>query len=274
MSNGWIKLHRKLQDCWIWLDKEPFDKRSAWVDLLLTANHSDKKILFGGEIITVKRGQILTSIRKLSERWKWSYDKTSRFLKLLESDRMLRKESDNFRTLLTLENYEVYQDVPCTNRTPTSEPISEPTEHPQVYQPNTDECTDRTPISDKQECKEYKESKEYKEYKNVENIDNNNIYINNINIYKNIVEYLNLKCGTRYKFTTPKTKKQIKARLDEGFSESDFYTVIDKKSAEWLGTDMEKYLRPETLFGTKFEGYLNQSDAVKKINNPIDWDNV
>lgn len=159
LSSGWIKLYRQLQDCWIWLDKEPFDKRSAWVDLLLTANHSDKKILFNGELITVKRGQILTSIRKLAERWKWSYDKTSRFLKLIESDGMLRKESDNCRTLLTIENYEFYQDIPITDRTPTSEH----TEHRQVNIPNTDECTYRTPISepisDKQECKEYKNDK-------------------------------------------------------------------------------------------------------------------
>lgn len=152
MSNGWIKLHRKLQDGWIWIDKEPFDKRSAWVDLLLTANHSDKKILFNGELITVKRGQILTSIRKLAERWKWSYDKTSRFLKLIESDGMLRKESDNCRTLLTIENYEVYQDVSITDRTPTSEP----TEHPQVNIPNTCRTHISEPISDKQECKEDK----------------------------------------------------------------------------------------------------------------------
>lgn len=114
-SKGWIKTYRKIQDCWIWLDKEPFDRRSAWIDLLLTANHSDKKILFNGELITVKRGQILTSIRKLSEKWKWSYDKCSRYLKILESDGMLQKESDNFRTLLTIVNYEVYQDMPNTN---------------------------------------------------------------------------------------------------------------------------------------------------------------
>lgn len=155
MPSGWIKLYRQLQDCWIWLDKEPFDKRSAWVDLLLTANHSDKKILFNGELITVKRGQILTSIRKLAERWKWSCDKTSRFLKLIECDGMLRKESDNCRTLLTIENYEFYQDVPITDRTP----ISEHAEHQQVNISNTDERTYRTPISDKQECKEYKNDK-------------------------------------------------------------------------------------------------------------------
>ena len=115
MSSGWIKLYRRLQDCWIWLDKEPFDKRSAWVDLILTANHSDKKILFNGELITVKRGQILTSVRKLSAKWKWSVNKVYRFLKLLESDEMLQKESDKDRTLLTIVNYSIFQCCEYTN---------------------------------------------------------------------------------------------------------------------------------------------------------------
>ena len=75
--------------------------------------------------------------------------------------------------------------------------------------------------------------------------------------YMSIVSYLNKKAGTAYKATTAKTKSAINARLAEGFTVDDFKTVIDKKCAEWMGTDMEKYLRPETLFGTKFEGYLN-----------------
>lgn len=77
-------------------------------------------------------------------------------------------------------------------------------------------------------------------------------------IYKTIVSYLNQKAGTNYRATTPKTKTAIHARLSEGFTVDDFKTVIDKKCAEWLGNEtMERYLRPETLFGTKFEGYLN-----------------
>lgn len=75
--------------------------------------------------------------------------------------------------------------------------------------------------------------------------------------YITIVSYLNEKAGTSYKATTAKTKSAINARIAEGFTVDDFRTVIDKKCAELMGTDMEKYLRPETLFGTKFEGYLN-----------------
>ncbi len=160
---GWIKLYRQLQDCWIWKIDEPFDKRSAWIDLLMSANHSDHKILFNGELVTIKRGQVMTSIRKLAERWKWSYDKCLRYLKLLEADGMLLKESDKNRTRLTIAKYEFFQDVPNTDNGTVRTPVSEQSEHPQVNVPNTDNGTGRTPISDKQE---YKECKELKNDKN------------------------------------------------------------------------------------------------------------
>ena len=81
-------------------------------------------------------------------------------------------------------------------------------------------------------------------------------------IYISIVDYLNERAGTKYRASTGKTKTLIHARLAEGFTLDDFKTVIDKKCAEWLGTEYEKYLRPETLFGTKFEGYLQAKATV------------
>ena len=75
--------------------------------------------------------------------------------------------------------------------------------------------------------------------------------------YEAVVSHLNARAGTKYKATTAKTKTAIHARLEEGFTLDDFKTVIDKKANEWLGTEYEQYLRPETLFGTKFESYLN-----------------
>ena len=78
-------------------------------------------------------------------------------------------------------------------------------------------------------------------------------------VYKNIIAYLNEKAGTRYKHTTGKTRDCIHARLKEGFTLDDFKTVIDKKCVDWLGAEkMERFIRPETLFGPKFEGYLNE----------------
>lgn len=91
-----------------------------------------------------------------------------------------------------------------------------------------------------------------------------------VDVYKDIINYLNSKINSNYKYTTKKNQTLIHARAEEGFSLDDFHKVIDIKSAEWLGTDMERYLRPETLFGTKFEGYLNQKDTSNKSN----WDDI
>ena len=82
--------------------------------------------------------------------------------------------------------------------------------------------------------------------------------------YKIIISYLNEKAGTSYKATSKKTQSLINARMTEGFSVDDFKTVIDKKCTDWLETDFAEYLRPTTLFGTKFESYLNAPTKQKQ----------
>lgn len=109
------------------------------------------------------------------------------------------------------------------------------------------------------------------EYENEDEIDNeNNIEIINneekisLEEIKGIIDYLNLKTNSHYKYSSDKTKKLIRARINDGFEVNDFKIVIDNKADEWLGTDFEKFLRPETLFSNKFEGYLNQKTTPKK----------
>ena len=80
------------------------------------------------------------------------------------------------------------------------------------------------------------------------------------NIYSEIIKYLNEKANTNYRVSTKNTQSFIKARLKEGFTVEDFKKVIDVKVKNWIGTDFEKYLRPATLFGTKFENYLNEAN--------------
>lgn len=75
-----------------------------------------------------------------------------------------------------------------------------------------------------------------------------------------IINFLNQTIGTNYKTTTKKTIDLINARFKDGFKLEDFKKVISKKAKDWLGTEYEKYLRPETLFGSKFENYLNQKE--------------
>lgn len=87
---------------------------------------------------------------------------------------------------------------------------------------------------------------------------------NNSQVYKDIVDYLNATAGTKYRASSKATQAHINARLKEGYTVADFKTVIDRKSTEWKGTEFEQYLCPETLFGTKFEKYLNAPAAKKK----------
>lgn len=91
-----------------------------------------------------------------------------------------------------------------------------------------------------------------------------------LNIYSSVIAHLNLKAGTNYRQNCGSTTRLIDARLNDGFTEQDFFTVIDKKCADWIGTEQEQYLRPQTLFGTKFEGYLNSkvSTPQQKRNAP------
>lgn len=86
--------------------------------------------------------------------------------------------------------------------------------------------------------------------------------------YEEIIECLNKFAKTNYRHTSQVTKDKIKARWNDGFRLNDFETVIKNKCSEWMGTDMEKYLRPKTLFGNNFESYLNQK--VSKENSNTD----
>lgn len=110
-NQGWVSIHRSIYDNWIWNDKEQFDKRSAWIDLLLMVNHEENKVLIDGKLKIVKRGQRITSLNKLSKRWKWSRKKVTNFLQTLEEDDMiiLKKEQGKYTTI-TIVNYSFYQD--------------------------------------------------------------------------------------------------------------------------------------------------------------------
>lgn len=126
-----------------------------------------------------------------------------------------------------------------------------------ALQCNTDATNCNTEIDiDKETDKELEKDIEKKKDRDIEK-----------NHIVEIVDYLNLVCNRQFKATTTGTVKFIKARLKEGFEVEDFKTVIDKKANEWLGTNMENYLRPETLFGTKFESYLNQSTTAREFGN-------
>ncbi len=117
---GWISLHRKIQEHWLW-EERPFSKGQAWIDILLLVNHEDGKVFMDGELIEVYRGEHITSEPKLAERWGWSRTKVRNFLDLLEKEGMIKNiKEGRKRTRLRVLNYNVYQDN-LNNRKTTEE---------------------------------------------------------------------------------------------------------------------------------------------------------
>lgn len=106
MAEGWIKLHRSIRKNWIWEDAQ---KLKWWLDILLQANHQERKVLLGNELIVVERGSFHTSELKLSKKWGVSKTTVRKFLELLESDQMITMEKSKKGTTIKVSNYEDYQ---------------------------------------------------------------------------------------------------------------------------------------------------------------------
>lgn len=187
--------------------------------LLLKANWKAGR--FEGKDIPV--GSFVSSISRLSEETGLTQREVRTAIDHLRLTGELTIKSYNKYSVFTVNNYCQYQDIDkqSDKQLPSN-------------RHSNDKLT--TTIEEKKEDKK-------------ENINN---------IVGQIIEHLNAAAGTKYRSRSDGTKRAIHARLSEGYSISDFITVIDKKVTEWKGTEMEKYLRPQTLFGTKFENYLNQ----------------
>ena len=202
----------------------------VFIHILINANISNNDF----ELLTVKRGQLITSVKTLSEQLDISQQNVRTALKHLTLTGEIKVETYSRYSIITIQNYEEYQKTPIT-----SAKLKIDKQHP---------------IEDS--IKSEKKS-------------------NNSETIKSIVDYLNEKCKTRYKSSTPETQKLINTRLNQGFTIEDFKKVIDNKVDDWLNSkDMSKFLRPQTLFGTKFESYLNQvSDKAKNVTS-FDIDEV
>lgn len=200
MSYGWISIHRKIQDNLIWNDK-PFNRGAAWVDLLLLANHEDKKVLFNGSIIDVKRGEKITSLRKLSERWGWSREKTKNFLILLKSENMIDFKTDHQKTTYKIVNYNVYQNEDVDKRA-TEKPL-----------------TDQQKATEKPLTDTNNNINNYNNVNNVNNVNNNT---------KGVVD-------SEMNLENPQLKELIQLYQSCGFG------LITPYSAKVLNDYMEKY---------------------------------
>lgn len=151
-DKGYIYLERKIREHWLWDDK-PFSMGQAWIDLILSANHEDRDIFMNGKKVTVKRGQLVTSITKLAEKWGWDRKKVRRFLNALKMDNSLSVNGTTHGTTITLIKYSVFQN----KRT---------TKGPTKGQPMSQQKDNRSP-----QTRNYKELEGNKEYKDFDSDD-------------------------------------------------------------------------------------------------------
>ena len=112
--SGWIKLHRDIQNHWVFQDAEQF---RAWVDLLMLANHKPKKFSIKGQLISCESGQLGVSKVTLGIRWGWHRDRVSRFLKILEKDGMITIKTTHLNSVITVCNYSIFQGITTSDTT-------------------------------------------------------------------------------------------------------------------------------------------------------------
>ena len=111
MNDGWISLHRKFTENWIWKENRVFSRAEAWLDILMSVNHIEKKFAIKDKLFIVKRGESIHSLTTWGKRWKWDKSKVRRFLNLLQSDSMVVLTNEQKTTRLTVCNYDSYQNI-------------------------------------------------------------------------------------------------------------------------------------------------------------------
>lgn len=215
VCDGWVKTFRKIKD-WEWYTDS--NMVHLLLHLVLSANHEPKR----WKGVDVKRGQLVVGLHSLSKQTGISVQRLRTCLTRLEKTGEINKESNKQFTLITICNYEHYQE-----RKDTTNKAS-----------NNQATNDQQTINNKQELKECKEVKPY---------------------VREVIEYLNTKTGKSYSSKSVANIRVISARLNDGYTVEDCKRVIDNQVRDW-GNDekMVKFLRPSTLFQTsKFDEYLN-----------------
>lgn len=233
MKEGWVCFYRKITE-WEWYSTP--NMLHLFFHMIVSANHKDGK----WKGVDIKRGQLATGRKALSAAIGVSEQSIRTCLARLERTGEITQKPTSKFSIITICNYDDYQE-----------------DKKQINQ----QLTSNQPATNQQLTTNNNENNVTKKT-NVEKKPRQDIP------FLEIVSFLNQKIGKNYRATTNGTKSHIKARFNEGFTLSDFKTVIKNMSLEWSGDPkMEKYLRPETLFGSKFDSYLQlsqgQSDREK-----------
>lgn len=237
---GWIKLYRELGDKPIWLESTS-DQRSVLMALLMMVNYEPNKWEWQGKQYECMPGQVITSLPKIAERAGKgvSIQNVRTALKRFEKLGFLTDESTNKNRLITIVNWAIYQGSDDEPNRQTNKQLT-----------GNQQATNRQLTAIKNIRTKEGKNKEVKDIVEQE--------LDPIP-YREIIEYLNQKAGKNFKHSAAGNKKVIKARWNEGCKIDQFKRVIDIKCQDWLNDEnMNQYLQPSTLFGNKFDQYLNQ----------------
>lgn len=117
---GWISIYRKIQEHWLWTKKRRFSEFEAWMSLLFKANHKATQIMIYKTVVNLNAGSFITSELKLADEWGWSRETVRKFLKRLEEEKMLLVEHTTKYTIVSIENWDLYQNPAQENRQQTS----------------------------------------------------------------------------------------------------------------------------------------------------------
>lgn len=109
MDDGYIPLYRSLLNNWLWGEERVFSRAEAWIDILLLVNFTEGTHKIGDEVVPVHPGSRYVTIRELCQRWKWSNTKVTKFMRILEAEKMIVQNKDKKKTLLTVVNWDKYQ---------------------------------------------------------------------------------------------------------------------------------------------------------------------
>ena len=268
-DKGWVKLHRNIQDHWLWnSEQEPFDMRSAWSDLIMMMNFEDRKFKMGQELVFVERGQRITSERKLSELWNWSRTKVRNFLEILEKDGMIEVKKTSKRTVIKICNFDLYQSKGREEKT-RQEPDEDQTKTAQ--EPDEDQAeTTREPREDT--------NKNVKNAKNDENAKNGNnekdsVVVGVIGPAGNFAEICQKYMEIFGSPLTPTFQQAVQGYLDKGLTEDLIVLAIEEagfqncRSFSYLRGILNNWYNMDIKTVNQAKNYMAEYEEKKKSNN-------
>ena len=228
-ERGYILLYREILEKPIW-KLSTAEQKTILIALLLMAWHNENEWEWKGKNFKVLPGQFVTSLDGILKKCGKgvSLQNIRTAIKRFEKLQFLTSEPTRDGRLVTILNWRLYQD-------------------------GKTKLTSKLTVTQQAPNKELTPNKELKELKELK--------INNI--YSEVIDYLNQKTNSKFRVTAS-NKKNITARINEKATLEDFKIVIDTKHKQWDGTEYRKYLRPQTLFGTKFDSYLNEKIKEEK----------